>query len=392
MRAMPAGSSLKAASRVTILGAAVNVVLTVVKGLAGVLAGSSVMVADAVHSLSDLVSDMVALFSLRVAAKPPDESHPYGHGRFETLGTVVLALVLLAVAAGIAVDSWERFGTSVAPEQLALWAALISVVAKELLYHVTLRVGRKIGSPLVVANAWHHRSDALSSIAAFAGILGARAGFPILDPVAAIVVAALIAYMSIVLLRDAVREVTDASLRQDMLGELKVGVQELPGVVNLHEVRARRMGSRTLVDLHVEVEGSTTVSDGHQVAERVRLFVEQKYPEVAEVLVHVDPEPDEHVGAGVNLQRPRAALEREVREVAGSVDGVDGVTHLLVHFLGGRVTVEVNIRVDSDLRVRDAAAVGRALRARLEAIADIAAADIHLELDEHTYEEVSRPG
>jgi len=383
-----AAARLRATSRVTILGAVANVVLVVVKGTVGLIAGSSVLVADAAHSLSDLASDIVALFGLRAAAKPPDEDHPYGHGRFETLGAIVLAVILLGVAVGIAWDAWGRFDAPSEPQMIALWAAALSIVAKEALFHVTVRVGRRHNSPLVLANAWHHRSDALSSVAALAGIAGARMGFPILDPAAAVVVAALIAKMASDILRGAIREITDATLQRGMLEGLSAGIGRLPGVVNLHELRARRMGSRVLVDLHVEVDGSTTVSDGHQVAERVRQFVFEANNEISEVLVHIDPEPDEDLAPGEHLARPRADLEAEVRRVAKSVEGVRRVSHVLIHFLHRSVVLQLEIEVDPGLRVRDAATVARSVRGQLETIADVDHADVHLELDDLEHQDL----
>jgi cation diffusion facilitator family transporter len=341
-----------------------------------------------VHSLSDLATDVVAWISLRIAAKPPDEDHPYGHGRYETVGTVILGTILLGAALGITWDAWSRFGTSGRPAVMTLWAAGLSVVVKETLFRITSRVGRRIHSPLVIANAWHQRSDALSSVAALAGIAGARMGFPILDPVAAVVVAALIARMAVGLLRDSVREVTDATLQRDMLRRLGSGIGRLPGVVNLHELRARRMGPRVLVDLHVEVEGSTTVSDGHQVAERVRQFVFQEERGVSEVLVHIDPEPDEDVGPGEQLSRPREEIEAEVRHIAETMESVRAVTHVLIHFLNRRVVLQVDIEVNSRLSVQEAARVARSLRSRLESVDDVDHADIHLELDDLAHREL----
>jgi cation diffusion facilitator family transporter len=385
------GARLRALSRVTVLGAVANGLLVVIKGAVGIAGGSSVLVADAVHSLSDLATDVVALVSLRVAAKPPDEDHPYGHGRFETVGVAVVAVVLLGAAAGIAWDAWGRFGKPVEPAVITLWAAALSIAVKEGLFQVTFRVGRRHDSPLVVTNAWHHRSDALSSVAAFAGIAGARMGFPILDPAAAVVVSALIAKMAISLLLDAVREFTDAALQRDMLRDLGDGVRRLPGVVNLHELRARRMGARVLVDLHVEVDGSTTVSDGHQVAERVRQFVFRQQVGVSEVLVHIDPEPDENMNPEDHLGRPRQEIESEVRRIARLVEGVRTVTHVLIHFLDRRVALQVDIEVDPALRVSEAAEVARALRERLEAIEGADCADIHLELDDRAHPDLPPP-
>jgi cation diffusion facilitator family transporter len=376
------GNRLRVLSRVTVLAAFANLVLVVVKGGVGLVGGSSVLVADAVHSLSDLATDVVALFSLRVAAKPPDEDHPYGHGRYETLGTAILGVILLCAAAGITWEASSRFGQEVVPAGITLWVAGLSIAVKEALFQITIRVGRRHESPLVVANAWHQRSDALSSVAALAGIAGARMGFPILDPAAAVVVAALIAKMAVSLLAGAIREVTDTALQREMLRDLGAGIRQLPGVVNLHELRARRMGPRTLVDLHVQVDASTTVSDGHQVAERVRQFVFREHGGVSEVLVHIDPEPDENLAPGDQLSRPRGEIESEVRRIAQGVEGVRAVTHVMAHFLERRVVLQVDIEVDPELRVHQAAAVARSLRRRLEAVSGVDCADIHLELDD----------
>jgi cation diffusion facilitator family transporter len=384
------GTRLRALAGLTVLGAVVNLILFAVKGTVGLLGGSAVLVADALHSLSDLATDVVTLFSLRVASKPPDEDHPYGHGRYETLGTAVLGVILLGAAVGIAWDASSRFGQSVVPAGITLWVAGLSIAVKEVLFQITVRGGRRHDSPLVMANAWHHRSDALSSVAALAGIAGARMGFPILDPASAVVVAAMIAKMALSLLVGTIREVTDTALKREMLRDLGAGIRRLPGVVNLHELRARRMGPRILVDLHVQVDPSTTVSDGHQVAERVRQFVFGEHEGVSEVLVHIDPEPDEHLAPGVQLARPRDEIENEVRRIAKAVHGVRAVTHVLIHFLDRRVALQVDIEVNPTLRVHEAAAVARSLRERLEAVKDVDWADIHLELDDLAHRELPR--
>jgi divalent metal cation (Fe/Co/Zn/Cd) transporter len=197
-----------------------------------------------------------------------------------------------------------------------------------------------------------------------------------------VVVAALIAKMAVSLLAGAIREVTDTALQREMLRDLGAGIRRLPGVVNLHELRARRMGPRILVDLHVQVDASTTVSDGHQVAERVRQFVFREHGGVSEVLVHVDPEPDENLAPADQLSRPRGEIESEVRRIAQRVDGVRAVTHVMAHFLERRVVLQVDIEVDPGLRVHQAAAVARSLRRRLEAVSGVDCADIHLELDD----------
>lgn len=376
----------RALDRVTLLGAVVNVLLTGVKAFAGIVGGSSVMLADAVHSLSDLISDGVTFFSVKASAKPADDDHPYGHGRYETIGTVVMATVLMAAAVGIAMDAYTRLGTDESPDATALWAALFSLFAKEALFRITAAAGRRHRSPVVTANAWHHRTDALSSLAALLGIAGARAGYPVLDPIAAVVVAAMIAGAAIRFFRDAAHELTERELPKDMMVDLDTGIRALPGVVNVHELRGRRLGPQLLVDLHVQVTGSTTVSDGHQVAERVRSFVYGKCEDVSEVLVHVDPESDGAVHDG-HLYRPSELIERDVRQATGTVAGVEAITHVMVHFLERRVDVQVHIAVAPELRVCDAGEIAASLRQRLQTIDDIDSADVHLELDSDAHAE-----
>ena len=381
----PSAATPSNGRRVTVLGAVVDLSLGLLKGIVGVVAGSSVMVADAVHSLTDFGSDVVTLVALRAAAKPADKEHPYGHGSFETIGTVILAGLLLAAVGGILYDAYGRLGDATVPGSLALWAAAISVAVKEVLYQVSAKVARKLGSPLLLANAWHHRSDALSSVAAFAGIAGARLGYPVFDPIAAILIALLVGHVGIKLLSQVFREFTVGALPGEVLERMRVGITGLSGVVNVHELRARRMGSSILVDLHVQVDEATTVSDGHQVAERVRKFVFDENTEVTEVLVHIDPEEDEHVPPGLMLAPPREIIERQVRTIVGAQSEVRAVSHVHFHFLRGGIFVVVNIVLDPELTIRAAEAVARDLRAALEALPEIDHADIHLELDDHAH-------
>ena len=379
----------RATRRVTVAGALVNVALTAVKLFAGVASGSSAMIADAVHSLSDLVGDGVVLVSMRVGSKPADDDHPYGHGRFETLGTVGIGLLLLGVAVGIALNAWERGASPAVPGAIALWAALISIASKEALYRVTLNVGKKHGSRLVQANAHHHRSDALSSVAALIGIGGALLGFPILDPIAAIVVAVLIGKTAVLFLTDAAREMTDTAISEEELKPFRERIAQVSGVVSIHRLRARRMGQNLLVDVHVQVDGTTSVSDGHQVSLRVERCIRERFDEVTEVLVHIDPEADE---VEERLSRPGDVLEREVREAALVVEGVTAVSHVLLHFLAHRVTVSVHIEVDAQIRVTDATVIARQVRRRVDGLRGVDHVDVHLELDDGAHGAHTRPG
>ncbi len=376
----------RAARRVTWLGVVANGLLSITKVVAGILSGSSALIADAAHSVSDLVTDGVVLVSIKMASAPADAEHPYGHGRFETVGTIVLAVMLLGTAAGLVWEAISELGRESIPGAIALWAAGLSIVVNEGLYQVTVRVGRRYNSQLIIANAWHSRTDAISSVAALAGIAGARLGFPILDPVAAIIIAALIAKVAVGLLIAAAREITDTALEREMVAEIERDLPGLPGVVSIHELRARRMGPSVLIDLHVQVDGGTTVSDGHQVAERVRRHLLERWPNVNDVLVHVDPEPDDP--NEIFVARPREELEPEVRREASGVEGVRTVTHVAIHFLERRVGVNVNIEVDAELRVTEASAIGRLVRTAVQRVDGVDHADVHLELDDAAHREL----
>ena len=355
-----------------------DVVLLVGKLAGGVFAGSSALLADAVHTASDLISDVATLWFVRIGEQPPDAKHPYGHGRFETVGMVLLAGLLLVTAAGIAIEAVGDFDGAAAPGSLALWVAAGSIVVKEALYHYTIRAGRRLRSRLLQANAWHHRSDSLSSVAVLAGVAGARAGFPILDPVASVVVALLIGKMGVDVAREALEELTDTTLAASDLERLQAAILQVPGVRDVHDLRARRMGRELLVDLHLQVAPLTTVSDGHQTAERVRYRLLELAPEISEVLVHVDSEPDpvEPIPPG----RPADQIEAEVRQAATGVEGIDGVAHVTTHYVAGQAHVVVDILVGGDLSVRQAAARAEALRVALADVAGIVAVEVHLEL------------
>ncbi|MCR4316883.1 MAG: cation diffusion facilitator family transporter [Planctomycetes bacterium] len=371
----------RAITSITVIGAIVNVILTIGKMIVGVIAGSAAMIADAVHSLSDLATDFVTLLGIRIASKPRDDDHPYGHGRFETLSAMVLAIILLVTAAGIVYSAIGRFDTTEVPGGIAVIAAAVSIVSKELLFQYTLRAGKKHQSDLVIANAWHHRSDAVSSIAALLGIVGAMSGFPILDPVAAVIVAVLIAKVAVQILANVTREITD-TLDEKTAGEIREGVSRITGVVALHELRVRKLGPDTLVDLHVEVEGSTTVSDGHQVAERVRKWVTESFLSVRDVLVHIDPEPDVEEVDTIRLWKSREEIESEARAVAAEISESLRIVRILPHYLGRRVSVQVHVELGPELTIRESNEIAIKLRERLEGINGVDNADILLNLDD----------
>ena len=284
--------------RVTLWGLAVNIMLTVGKLLAGLLGRSAAMLADAAHSASDLATDALVLGFVRVSGKPQDDSHDYGHGKYETLGAVIVGLVLIGVAAGIFIDSAERIeavvdGTGIPrPGMVALVAAAVSILAKEILYRYTIATARKVESSMLKANAWHHRSDAMSSVATLVGIAGARylgEQWVILDPIAAIVVGALIIKVAVEMIRPNLDELLERSLPAETEAEILRIVSSEEGVADPHNLRTRRVGPNIVVEIHIRLDGQMTVCESHEVTRRIESHLRDRFGVGTIVTLHVEP-------------------------------------------------------------------------------------------------------
>lgn len=285
-------------TRVTLVGSIGNLVLLTFKFVAGIVGHSAAMVADAVHSLSDFVTDLIVLVFVRIGARPQDESHDYGHGKFETLATLFVALALVAAAIGIIVSGavkfarWLQGETLEMPGVLALWAALLSILVKELLFRYTLAVGRKEDSPAVVANAWHHRSDALSSIGAAIGIGGALLlgeRWAVLDPLASIVVGTMLVKVAWELLKGSTGELTDSSLSAEVEREIEEIICSFPEVSEPHNLRTRRIGSRIAIEAHVRLSGSMTLHDAHEIVSAIERKIRARFGSNTLVTIHMEP-------------------------------------------------------------------------------------------------------
>lgn len=284
--------------RVTILGMFVNIILFAFKLVAGIIGRSGAMIADAVHSASDFATDIVVLAFVRISSKPRDDDHKWGHGKYETLASLIIGVALFAVGIEIFVDSAEKIAAVLSgeviprPGVIAIIAAAVSIVAKEALYQYTVRVGRKIDSPSVVANAWHHRSDALSSVGALFGIgmayfLGEK--WRIADPIAAIVVAALIVKVAYDLCRTALAELLEKSLSHDVEEEILAIISATPNVYKPHNLRTRRIGSNIAIEVHIRVDGSMTVQDSHEISREIEHSLRARFGERTAVAIHVEP-------------------------------------------------------------------------------------------------------
>jgi cation diffusion facilitator family transporter len=293
-----------AASRSTWVSVGVNLVLTLTQVAVGILAKSQGLVADGIHSLSDLVADFVVLFASHHANKDADEDHPYGHQRFETAASLVLGALLLAVGLGML---WSAFRKLEQPELVpqvhvvALWVAGGALIAKELLFRYMLSVAKRVKSSMLVANAWHARSDAASSLVVGIGIIGNLAGYPILDPIAALIVGFMVAKMGWSFGWDAMHDLMDRSVDEQEVGAIRQTLVNTPGVQSVHDIRTRKMGDMIVVDAHIEVDSAISVEAGHDIAVVARQRVLQRH-RVLNLMTHVDPwrRPDlDHAGAAV---------------------------------------------------------------------------------------------
>ncbi|MBP5538183.1 MAG: cation transporter [Bacteroidales bacterium] len=284
--------------KVTLVGSIGNLVLLTFKFLAGVLGHSAAMIADAAHSLSDFVTDVIVLAFVRIGARPQDASHDYGHGKFETLATFFVALALVAAAVGIIVSGavkfagWLQGETLSKPGAIALWAALISIVVKELLYRYTVSRGKALNSSVVVANAWHHRSDALSSVGAAIGIGGALLlgdRWAVLDPLASIVVGAMLVKVAWDLLKGSTGELTDSSLSEETEREVEDIICSFPQVSEPHNLRTRKIGNRVAIEVHVRMDGDMPLNKAHAIVSEMEHRLKDRFGRDSLVTIHMEP-------------------------------------------------------------------------------------------------------
>ena len=284
--------------KVTIAGGAVNVILLAFKFVAGILGHSAAMIADAIHSLSDFVTDLIVLIFVHISGKPQDKSHDYGHGKYETLALIMIGIALAIVAVGIfyngaiRIAAWFRGDELKAPGMLALWAAVVSIVLKELTYRYTIRYARKLNSTALEANAWHHRSDALSSIGTAVGIGGAvllGRRWTVLDPIASLVVGAFIVKVALDLILRGMRDLMEHSLPDEIEDEIMQIAQSEPDVIEPHDLRTRRIGNRYAIELHILMSGDITLAKAHDHADSIENRLKQRFGENTHIAIHMEP-------------------------------------------------------------------------------------------------------
>lgn len=284
----------KTATRVSVTGMVTNILLTVMKLLAGLLAHSGAMISDAVHSASDIFSGLIVLIGVKISSRAPDEGHPYGHERFECVAALLLSGVLAVVGGTIGLNAIRdiisgKAQTMEAPGLLALAAAIVSIAVKEGLFWYTRGYAKRFRSTALHAEAWHQRSDALSSIGALIGIAGARMGVPVMEPIASVIIAVFILKVAVEIFRDAVNQMVDHSCSEDTEKAFRETALAQPGVLGVELLRTRMFGNRIYVDLEIAADPSLTLAAAHEIAETVHDAIERNYPDVKHIMVHVNP-------------------------------------------------------------------------------------------------------
>ena len=283
-----------AATRVSLVSMVTNVILTVLKLAAGVLAHSGAMISDAVHSASDIFSGLIVMIGVRISSRAPDEKHPYGHERFECVAALLLSGILALVGGTIGLNAIRDIISGRAQEMeipgiLALAAAAVSIVTKESLFWYTRGYAKRYRSTALHAEAWHQRSDALSSIGALIGIAGARMGVPVMEPIASIIIALFILRVAVRIFRDAIDQMVDHSCNEEVESAFRATAMDQPGVKGVEMLRTRMFGNRVYVDLEIAADPELTLAAAHEIAERVHDAIEQTYPDVKHIMVHVNP-------------------------------------------------------------------------------------------------------
>lgn len=337
-----------AARKSTWVSIIINLILTLMQVLAGFFGKSQSLMADGLHSFADLVSDVLVLFANRHGNKHADADHPYGHARIETAASLILGASLAALGIGLLIAAGVRLQH---PEHVqavhpfTLWVAIIALAAKEGMFRYMLAVAQRVRSQMLVANAWHARSDAASSLVVIVGIIGNLLGYTFLDLVAAAVVGVMIAHMGIKFSRDALLELVDTGLDEDEVRAIRNTLKSTPGVMGLHELRTRKMADNALVDAHIMVDPKISVSEGHFIAEAARIAV-LKHHQVMDVMVHIDPEDDARARPNLHLPQRHLLLAHLQNRLA---ENLPATTRIVLHYLAGKVEAELLLDVPIDM-------------------------------------------
>ena len=369
---MQSNNRTKASQKVTIVGALIDFLLSIIKIILGFIGQSGALIADGVHSFSDLLTDWVTWYAAKLSGDAPDADHPYGHERFETVATLGLSIFLAIVGTIIIFEGFGRFSNpnELRHENWLIAAAALSVLSKEALYWYTVKVARDINSDLLKANAWHHRTDAFSSIVVVIGIIGAANGYFFLDSVAAIIVGILIIYIGWQLGFEATKELVDTSIDQEDIKALRVALSEIKGVNSVHTLRTRKVGHKKSADVHVQVNPFLSVSEGHIISVSVERVAKECIEELDDVTVHIDPENDEEKEDAPYKDLPERAQALKIISQSLKLENVNyNIEKTQLHYLEGEILVDFFLSADS-LKNQELNNIKSELSAALEKLPD----------------------
>jgi cation diffusion facilitator family transporter len=328
-------------ARASYVGAVINILQTLIKLSFGILGQSAALIADGIHSLSDLLSDVLVIIAVRLGSREADPGHPYGHRRFETIATVILGISLLGIGAAIVWHVLERMkdpATLPLPEANTMAIAAVSILLNEWLYHYTKRIAKTTRSKLLLANAWHQRSDALSSLVVLCGIGGVLLGYPFADALGAVIVALMVAKMGAGLVLDSIKELVDTALPALLVKDIRHAIMGIDGVEGIHLLRTRQMGEDAYIDAHIVVDPRITVSEGHIIGDAVRDELVSRFDDVIDVLVHVDSE-DDH--GRIEPEKPLARVQVQNLLTAYLPTAQADIEDFRIHYLDGHIEVEI---------------------------------------------------
>lgn len=334
---------LQAAARTAIVNATTNTALAILKIIFGIVGHSQALIADGIHSFSDLLSDSLVYVATRMGGGNPDKEHPYGHRRIETIGAIIISLLLVIVACGIVYDTAIKIihhTTVEKPTWPTIVVAIISIIANEGLFRYTLLEGDKVNSDLIRANAWHNRSDVLSSVIVFFAVGGAMLGIPHLDALGAFAIAILIFKMGMGLVWRSTQELIDASVDEKTLNEITSFIAKIPGVLSVHQLRTRMHGNNIFIDAHIQVASFISVSEGHHISEQVHIQLRKRFVNITDVTVHIDPEDDETIIPSRELPT-RETLEKMIKESCHKLPFYSEIKHVHLHYLNGKIVIEI---------------------------------------------------
>jgi cation diffusion facilitator family transporter len=355
------------AQKVTLIGSAVDLSLGILKIITGSVFYSHALVIDGLHSLTDLITDAFVLIIARVSNQGPDDEHPYGHGRFETLGTVVLGSILIATGGALLFETIQRFAAGDV-NQLPSWpvfvVAVLSIIGKEIIFRYSKKVGEDLNSQLLIANAWHSRSDAISTIVVLIGAILTYFGVKYMDALASVIVSLFIGKVGWDFVYSSIKELVDTSLPDKQLVEVKKTILNVPGVISMHDLRSRYHGNKAVLDVNIQVSPHITVSEGHEIASWVMKNLMEGFDDIEDVTVHTDVEDDRaeaYVHAPLELLPLRPTLEALVRSHWDKIEGAPRVNEIQFHYLGGRVLVDLYL-INIELEIEQSDSLTASLR------------------------------